>query len=301
MSDPNQSALLVLAGGAGTRLWPLSTEEHPKPFLSPDGTRSLLQRTLDRHGALVQWQGVVLGQKYAHLAARDLEGREVHTVFEPTARNTAPAVVLGLLAAPSEADVLIYAPADAWVHDEGRYRDGMALAIAQVREQKTFAVLGIQPDRPETGYGYLEADDAGVVSRLTGFCEKPDLETAESFLASGRHLWNAGVFVFDRAFLEAQLKAHCGQIFDDVCAWYESRDADGYGRAEKISIDFALMERIGTLGWVVPVAVGWSDLGTLESWAEVGSGVLCDRDVGDVPEGVIVASGKEGVVVRCRE
>ena len=271
---------VVLSGGSGTRLWPLSREKYPKQLLSLMGEDSLLQATLRRvegiAGADLAEPVVVCNEEYRFVIAEQLRlmGQSGRIVLEPTGRNTAPALTLAALAASnSGADpVLLVMPADHVITDVAAFQaavsKGAALAAAGA-----VVTFGITPDAPETGYGYIQrgqalADGSGAFA-LARFVEKPDLATAQGFLDDGNYSWNGGIFAFRAGAFMAELAAHRPDIAaavreavalgrEDGNAFYP--DAASFGRIKGESVDYAVMEKTARAA-VVPVAMGWSDIG----------------------------------------
>jgi mannose-1-phosphate guanylyltransferase/mannose-6-phosphate isomerase len=267
---------VILAGGGGTRLWPLSRVARPKPFLPLAGERTLLQATVDRVAPLVPATDVhlVADGRYASLVREQLpEVPAGNLVDEPIGRNTAAAVALAAVAidAPDDA-VMAILPADHRIADEAGFRDALA-AAADVASDGTFVTLGVQPTGPETGYGYVLARDgeravgAQEVRAVERFVEKPDRDRAAALIDGGGAYWNAGIFVWRRDAVLAGLAEHAPDILDGVRSSLAADDpADAYAGIRSTSIDYALLEPASLQGRVavVPIDVGWSDLG---SWA----------------------------------
>ncbi|MDQ3492949.1 MAG: sugar phosphate nucleotidyltransferase [Chloroflexota bacterium] len=267
---------VILAGGGGTRLWPLSRATRPKPFLPLTGVETLLQATVARLVPLIEPADVYLvaDGRYAHLVHEQLgDVPEANLVTEPVGRNTAAAVALAALAIDRPGDdVMVVLPADHRIGDTAAFRDALA-AAAEVAGDGSLVTLGIKPDGPETGYGYVLARDE---VRLVGgmrvfpverFLEKPSEERARELIAGGRAHWNAGIFLWRRDALVDGLSRHAPEILDAVRAGRESGDlGTAYAGVRATSIDYALLEPASLEGRVavVPIDVGWSDLG---SWA----------------------------------
>jgi mannose-1-phosphate guanylyltransferase len=274
---------VILAGGGGTRLWPLSTPECPKPFLRLLGDESLIQRTVARLAPLVGPEDVfvVTDRRYLPLVADQLPAvPAANLIGEPIGRNTAAAAALAAeaIARPDDETMLVL-PADSYIEDEAGFRDALA-AAEEVSRGGSLVTLGVTPDRPETGYGYVLALPPArhVRGRPTfavdRFVEKPTVERAQELLATGLASWNAGIFAWTRAAIRDQLSRHAPDIVDPIraiCAGGTAADTtadlDGaYASLRATSIDYAVMEPASLEGAVavVPIDVGWSDLG---SWA----------------------------------
>jgi len=270
---------LLLCGGSGTRLWPLSRKSYPKQFVPLLGDETLFQQTARRlSGAGFAPPVVVTNADFRFIVAEQMAeiGAEPGAILiEPEGRNTAPAILAAALwLEKTDADALmLVAPSDHVIPDAAAFRAAVAAGVPAARAGQ-IVTFGIAPDRPETGYGYLElatapkADAPGAVA-LKHFVEKPDQASAEAMLASGRHLWNAGIFLFSVAAILDAFRAHRPAMIGPVRAALDEGETDlGFLRlapgpwagADDISIDYAVMEKAENLS-VVPFAGGWSDLG----------------------------------------
>jgi mannose-1-phosphate guanylyltransferase len=287
--------VVILAGGGGTRLWPLSRADRPKPFLELIGNETLLQATVARLLPLVQPRDiyVVTDLRYGDLCREQLPGVPPANILgEPQGRNTAAAVALAAVAIDRPSDeIMAVLPADHRIADDAGFRAALATAAAAAADG-SLVTLGIEPSGPEIGYGYvIAAEGAGVSGEPTAhpverYVEKPGRERAIELLASGRAYWNAGIFVWRRDALLVGLERHASAILSSIRAAMTSPEdlAAAYASVEAISIDYRLLEPASLEGKVrvVPVGVGWSDLGNwatlLEAVAEgAGGGEFVQR------------------------
>jgi mannose-1-phosphate guanylyltransferase / mannose-6-phosphate isomerase len=283
---------VIICGGAGTRLWPVSREAFPKPLLKLADGQSLLQKTFLRAARVATGQEVlVVTNRETYFLTKD-ECVEVESeitrlgfVLEPAARNTAAAIGVAAQVVQREHGedaIMLVMPADQLIEDEQAFAQAVqhAATAAQTGRIVTF---GIKPTAPETGYGYIEFDEATVsgsqaVHRVVRFVEKPQLDVAQRLVGDGRHLWNAGIFCFTAATLLAELEQHAPNVAQPAQTSVETAkisqstdgftvelDASEFRKAEDISIDYAVMERSSNVN-VVPCELGWSDIG---SWLAI--------------------------------
>jgi mannose-1-phosphate guanylyltransferase len=301
---------VVMAGGRGTRFWPLSRRDRPKQFLGvvPGGT--LLQETVARVLPLVPAERVlvVLAEDQREEAGRELpEVPPANFLVEPCGRNTAPAIGLSALAV-SERDpdaVMIILPADHSIADAAEFRRVLTAASSAARRDDALVVLGVRPDRPETGYGYilpgeaLPAEAGYPVQRVARFTEKPSREKAEALVREG-YLWNSGMFVWRVAAIRRELARHLPQVDSALSALAAlppgaSRDRqlrEIYPRLPAMSIDYGVMEKTGA-AVVVPCEFGWNDVG---SWTALAG--LWPKDAsGNALRGQAVTLDSRGCVV----
>ena len=280
---------VVLSGGSGTRLWPLSRASYPKQFLALAGEQSLIQQTVTRaRQASAAPPIVVCSAEHRFLVAEQLRALGLahgagggRIVLEPLARNTAPAVaVAALLAAESDPDsLLLVLAADHAILDVAGFAAAIATA-ARVAGQGRLVTFGMKPDRPETGYGYIRAGAAlgEGAAEVAAFVEKPDAATATRYLAEG-YLWNSGSFLFPAALVLSELGQHAPAVLDAARAALAAARPDldflrldeaAFAQAPSISIDYAVMEKTGRAA-VVPADIGWSDIGSFDALWAVGA------------------------------
>nr|WP_157054283.1 mannose-1-phosphate guanylyltransferase/mannose-6-phosphate isomerase [Ruegeria sp. 6PALISEP08] len=278
---------VLLCGGSGTRLWPLSRKSYPKQFAAIAGEETLFQASARRlSGESYAAPVVVTGSDFRFIVTEQLQAAGIDPgaiLIEPEGRNTAPAVLAAALhvAASDPEALLLVAPSDHVVPDADAFRAAVVAGVsaAQAGQLVTF---GITPDRPETGYGYLKlaaAPEGSTPVKLDSFVEKPDVDTATAMVADGKHLWNGGIFLFRASDIIAAFETHAPALMTPVKAACEAAKADlgflrldpeAWRQAEDISIDYAVMEKADNLS-VVPFSAGWSDLGDWDSvWREAG-------------------------------
>lgn len=274
LSDDNAIMTpVIMSGGSGTRLWPLSRSQFPKQFCELFG-QSLQARTLDRVKPLGS-PVIVTSAELRTLTEAQLHATgaaEIEVLYEPIARNTAPAIAYFCRWAEMRGrsdEIVGFFPSDHLIRDEETF-------LSAVREAEKKAgsghvvTLGVRPDRPETGFGYIQSDASGTVQK---FHEKPDLPTAEGFLRDGRFSWNAGIFIFRVRTMIGLFQSHQPQLWQGLAELKTdlSNLAEVYPRLPSISIDYAIMEKIGGgegLLQCIPVDMGWSDVGSWDAVAE---------------------------------
>lgn len=271
---------VIMAGGIGSRFWPMSRTNRPKQFLDFLGTgRTLIQQTFDRFTAICPPENiyVVTNAIYADLVREQLPALGPQQVLlEPDRRNTAPCIAFAnhVIAERDPKAVIITAPSDHLVRDEREFHARLAQALDQAAAEDCLVTLGIKPDRPDTGYGYIRFIEQSAkgrpgVKRVRNFTEKPDHATAQQFLAAGDYLWNSGIFIWSLASIRSAFHKHLPDmeaLFATGAAAYGTANQqafiDGiYGTCQNISIDYGILEKADNV-FVVPSDFGWSDLGT---------------------------------------
>lgn len=277
MSEQHPSIYpVILAGGSGSRLWPMSRTLYPKQFLNIVDDQSLLQNTLQRARSVSDNKPVIVcNENHRFLTAEQLRetGRDGTIILEPSARNTAPAIALAAhhCAAVDRDAIMIVLAADHVIENEVAFTKAVHEA-ASVARDNALVTFGIIPDRPETGYGYIKAESAST-SKVLSFEEKPDAETATAYLSSGDYYWNSGMFVFKASALLEELKSVAPDIAEASLKAYQSSSTDldfvrvpaeDFDRCESISIDHAVMEKTSN-AYVVPLDAGWSDIGSWDA------------------------------------
>ena len=290
--------IVIMAGGIGSRLWPLSTPQMPKQFIDVLGTgKSLIRMTMERFLPVCKpehfW--VVTSERYVATVKEHLpEVPDEQILAEPEPRNTAPCIAYAswkIQARYPDANILV-TPSDALVLDHEVFTDAISKALRATQDSGAIVTVGITPSRPETGYGYIHTSDRtpGEVVKVLEFKEKPDLATAEKYLADGAYLWNAGIFVWNVRTIIAELRTHAPQIagiMDTLApSFYTDREAAEvrahFAECEKISIDYAVMEKSPHIH-TVACDPQWSDLG---SW-----GALKEHIPADENGNAVVANG----------
>ncbi len=272
------SHVVIMAGGIGSRFWPMSTPQLPKQFVDILGVgKSLIQMTVNRFSGVCPDENVwvVTGEKYVHFVHQQLpQIPDDHIIVEPEGRGTAPCVAYAawkIMKKYPDANV-VFTPADALVVNTDEFRRVIKTALDFTEGENRIVTVGIKPSRPETGYGYIEegkAVEGTELLKVDSFREKPSLEVAQEYLEQGRYLWNAGIFVWNVGTIVNSLRMHAPLLATQMDEMSESFYTDNeqvavaekFHECEKISIDYAVMEKADCI-YTLPADFGWSDLGT---------------------------------------
>jgi len=275
LKNKNYYAVLM-AGGIGSRFWPVSTEEFPKQFHDLLGSGdTLIQKTFKRLSAIVPNQNILIltNERYKNLVLKQLpEVKEDQLILEPAMRNTAPCILLSALKIQKQNPnaVMMVAPSDHWIEDENAFNENISTAFENCSKNNVLMTLGIQPTFPNTGYGYIEFEKTPEeIKKVLRFTEKPDYSTAKTFLAAGNFMWNAGIFVWSVKSIVSSFEKFAPQmhqLFQSGISNYNTSEEETfikekYPSAENISIDYAILEKAENV-YMLPATFDWNDLGT---------------------------------------
>lgn len=303
----------IMCGGSGTRLWPLSRKKTPKQYQAIVTERSMLRETIARHTSTDDFTmaspSFVAGLTHRNIILEECEAESVkaqNIILEPCARNTAPVAIIAALEMMEKdpEGLILLIPSDHHIEDQAAFMKAIAKGVpSAVSGQLT--TFGIQPTRPDTGYGYIHAGaergDGSV--NVNAFVEKPDEKTAKDYVEDGNYFWNAGIFLFSPRTMVEAFKAHAADILSDARAAWTSAKRDGqsiyldpqaFSDCRDESIDYAIMEHASNVAMVCPVTIGWSDIG---SWQALRDRAIQmgkeNEEIGDV-----VALGCSGSYIR---
>ena len=307
-----------MAGGVGSRFWPASREKMPKQFLDILGIgKSLIRLSFDRALQIVPAENILIATNanYKSLVLEHLpELKETQVLLEPSRNNTAPCIAYAALKLFQKDPLAVFAvlPSDHVIQKEIMFADKINLAFEFAANNDALITLGINPSRPDTGYGYVEKaaqvlykSPLDTIYKVARFTEKPDLETANSFINSGKYLWNAGIFIWSVKSVLAAFQRNAAQIIavlsDDVTCFNTEKEQayidQVYPKTQSISVDYALLEKSNNV-FTIPADIGWSDLGT---WASLYNYLKESKKDNVVQANHAVLKGSQGNFIRTRD
>ena len=302
-----------MAGGVGSRFWPVSTQHFPKQFHDMLGTgETLIQKTFNRLARLIPSENIFIltNERYNDLVFEQLQGvTKRQVVLEPAMRNTAPCILYASLKIQKENKdaVMIVAPSDHWIEDEDTFSENVKTAFDFCASNDALMTLGITPTFPNTGYGYIEYDKTSTneIKSVNQFREKPDYETAKTFLDQGNFLWNAGIFMWSVKTVINTFKSNQPELFELFESGFNVYNTeleddfirDNYGKAENISVDYAIMEKSGNV-YVIPATFDWNDLGT---WGSLYDKLDKDKNANAVVNSKVLLEDSNGNMIRSKK
>jgi len=301
---------ILMAGGVGSRFWPVSTAELPKQFHDMLGAGStLIQKTFSRLSKLIPAENILIltNERYNELVLGQLPMvKPEQVLLEPAMRNTAPCILYASLKIQKQNPnaVMVVAPSDHWIEGEDEFSRNLQQCFDFCQKENALMTLGIQPTFPNTGFGYIEFDksDTNPIKKVNQFREKPDYETAKSFLAAGNFLWNGGIFIWSvQSITEAfeKFQPQMNGLFQNGIESYNTLNEkqfinDNYANAENISIDYAVMEKAQNV-YVLPATFDWNDLGT---WGQLHEKLDKDENNNGVINAKVVMENASNNIVR---
>ena len=311
---------LIMAGGKGTRFWPLSTEEKPKQFLNLIGDKTMIQMTIDRVKPIIPIERIFVctGEMYVDLVKEQLpELPDRNIIVEPEGRNTAPCIALSAMVIDRyyKNSNMVVLPSDHLINDEEEFRNTLLAADSFIREKdEAIVTLGMNPTRPEVGYGYikysnevLKSNDFRVI-KVDAFVEKPNLDTAKKYLREGNYLWNGGMFIWSINNIINQIKMYSPNTYNSLINIMEVREDklqetinSNYENTEATSIDYAVLEKSKDV-YVIPSNFGWDDVGSWEALDryrekdELGNVLVGESKVVKANNNLVISSSNKVVV-----
>jgi mannose-1-phosphate guanylyltransferase len=301
---------ILMAGGVGSRFWPVSTTEFPKQFHDMLGSgETLIQKTFNRLAKLIPSENILIltNEKYNDLVLEQLPMvKQEQVLLEPAMRNTAPCILYASLKIQKQNPnaVMIVAPSDHWIEDEAAFATDLEKCFDFCQKENALMTLGIQPTFPNTGFGYIEfnKEDENSIKKVNQFREKPDYETAKSFLEQGNFLWNGGIFIWSaKSISEAfeKFQPQMNALFQKGMESYNTSSEkqfinDNYANAENISIDYAIMEKANNV-YVLPATFDWNDLGT---WGQLHEKLEKDENNNGVINAKVVMENASNNIIR---
>ena len=301
---------ILMAGGVGSRFWPVSTTDFPKQFHDMLGSGStLIQKTFSRLSKLIPAENILIltNERYNDLVLEQLPMvKQEQVLLEPAMRNTAPCILYASLKIKKQNPnaLMVVAPSDHWIEDEDEFSRNLQQCFDFCQKENALMTLGIKPTFPNTGFGYIEFDksDSNQIKKVNQFREKPDYETAKSFLQAGNFLWNGGIFICSvKAITEAfeKFQPQMNALFQLGVESYNSSNEkkfidQNYANAENVSIDYAVMEKAKNV-YVLPATFDWNDLGT---WGQLHEKIDKDENNNGVINAKVVMENASNNIVR---
>lgn len=301
---------LIMAGGRGTRFWPASTDDKPKQFLALTSENTMIQETVRRLLPLININNIFIctSEKYKNLCIEQLPDLpEKNVIVEPTGRNTAPCILLSTLYIDEiypDSNIIVL-PSDAMIGNEEEQLSVFMDADNFINDNDGIITIGINPSRPETGYGYIKFNDNSKISGkheirgVDSFKEKPSLDVAKEYILDGHYLWNAGMFMFKSTYMKSQFELYAKETFDVLSLLpsiydsnYKSELSANYEKCESISVDFAIIEKTDKL-FVIPSEFGWDDVG---SWLALGRYLEKDNSDNISKGNVTIQNSKNNII-----
>ena len=304
---------VLMAGGVGSRFWPVSTTDNPKQFHDMLGTgETLIQKTFARLNQFIPTENILIltNERYNDLVLQQLPMvTQEQVVLEPAMRNTAPCILYAALKIQkmNPDAVMIVAPSDHWIEDEQAFAQDVRTCFEKCEKEEVLCTLGIQPTYPNTGFGYIEfeKEDTNSLKKVAQFREKPNLETAKEFLAQGNFLWNAGIFMWSvKTIINAFERCQPSQfaLFQNGYSCYNTVEekafiAENYPKADNISIDYAILEQSKAI-YTLPATFDWNDLGT---WGALYEKLDKDGGANAVVNGQTIINDARGNMIRANK
>lgn len=299
-----------MAGGVGSRFWPVSTTDFPKQFHDMLGSGdTLIQKTFSRLSKLIPMENILIltNERYNDLVLEQLPMvKQEHILLEPAMRNTAPCILYASLKIQKQNPdaVMVVAPSDHWIENEDEFSINLQQCFDFCQNENALMTLGIQPTFPNTGFGYIEYDksDSNPIKKVNQFREKPDYETAKSFLEAGNFLWNGGIFIWSvQSIIQAfeKFQPQMNSLFALGAESYNTSAEkqfihDNYEKAENVSIDYAVMEKADNV-YVLPATFDWNDLGT---WGQLHEKLDKDENNNGIINARVVMENASNNIVR---
>ncbi len=299
-----------MAGGVGSRFWPVSTSDFPKQFHDMLGSGdTLIQKTFSRLSKLIPSENILIltNERYNHLVLEQLPMvKQEQVLLEPAMRNTAPCILYASLKIQKQNPnaVMVVAPSDHWIEDEDEFSRNLQQCFDFCQKENALMTLGIQPTFPNTGFGYIEFDNSDInpIKKVNQFREKPDYETAKAFLEAGNFLWNGGIFIWSVKSITEAFSTFQPQMNGLFRQGIESYNTDtekqfiqtNYEKAENISIDYAVMEKAKNV-YVLPATFDWNDLGT---WGSLHDKLDKDDNNNTVVNATVILENASNNIIR---